>query len=216
MRVAFRPQELALILVGVGMAQAEPETLEALKLRLQIAQAAQATAEAKARQAELAARAPAAPAVVAPAAKKYLLPREFVEVSTAGLFPLDGEGTKGAPQVLTLLGDEALASYVASKSQHAAWTYRRVRSAQAYLEMVDGALRDSVNNAEAIRKAFDAVLAAVSKLSGTDDEQKKAIEQLNVLAAEARKADNPAKHLGGLRARIEHVRRYARADRGRA
>ena len=37
MRVAFRPQELALILVGVGMAQAEPETLEALKLRLQIA-----------------------------------------------------------------------------------------------------------------------------------------------------------------------------------
>ena len=94
--------------------------------------------------------------------------------------------------------------------------YRWVRSAQAYLELVGGALRDSVNNAEAIRKAFDAVLAAVSKLSGTDDEQKKAIEQLNVLAAEARKADNPAKHLGGLRARIEHVRRYARADRGRA
>jgi len=62
-----------------------------------------------------------------------------------------------------------------------------------------------VNNAEAIRKAFDAVLAAVSKLSGTDDEQKKAIEQLNVLAAEARKADNPAKHLAEVCARASNT-----------
>ena len=116
--------------------------IRALELKLQIALAEKAVWETRAEVAGRSAASPGEPSGVA-VAKVYLLPREFTDVSTAGLFPLDGEGAKGAPHVLALTGEEALAGYVAGKSQHAAWTYRRNRSAEAYLELVNAALRDS-------------------------------------------------------------------------
>lgn len=192
----MRPREAALILVVKVMAPAEQATtVEALKLKLEIALTERATAEARTREAELKAQAPAAPAASAPKAlpKRFLLPGDFADVVSGALFPKGGAGVQGEPQVLQLYGDEALAGYVSTKSRHAAWTYRRLRSVKAYFELVDCALRDCVTNAKAVRFSFDAVLAIVPKLSGTADEQRKAIEDLNAVAAEARRVNNPAR-----------------------
>ena len=75
--------------------------IRALELKLQIALAEKAAWETRAEVAGRSAASLGEPGGGA-VAKVYLLPREFTDVSTAGLFPLDGEGAKGAPQVLAL------------------------------------------------------------------------------------------------------------------
>ena len=85
--------------------------------------------------------------------------------------------------------------------------YRRIRSAEAYLEMVDVALRDSSTNAQILRSTLDVVLGAIPRLSGTDEEKREALTQLNAVSAQALEAGygNPASHLEAVCARASNT-----------
>ena len=75
--------------------------------------------------------------------KKGALSRAFVEFfKIADLFPRDGVGRQGAVLPLRLENDLAIAEYSKRKSKHQVWTYRRSRTAAAYLELVVSALQD--------------------------------------------------------------------------
>ncbi|XRB07688.1 hypothetical protein NFJ02_32g82390 [Pycnococcus provasolii] len=110
----------------------EPPEIVALRLQLQIAEAQrdQAVAEAQGRA--------VAPVGQQPVQLNYLLPRDFEEVVSADLFPRDGVGRQGAVNPLRLDNDLAITEYSRRKSKHQVWTYRRSRTAGAYLELGAG------------------------------------------------------------------------------
>ncbi|XRB02324.1 hypothetical protein NFJ02_14g16780 [Pycnococcus provasolii] len=116
----------------------EPPEIVALRLQLQIAEAQrdQAVAEAQGRA--------VAPVGQQPVQLNYLLPRDFEEVVSADLFPRDGVGRQGAVNPLRLDNDLAITEYSRRKSKHQVWTYRRSRTAGAYLELVVSALGDVI------------------------------------------------------------------------
>ena len=133
------------------MAQEETPEIVALRLRLQIAEAERdrAQAEAQSRAVAAAAQASMQEELI------YLLPRDFEEVVSADLFPRDGVGRQGSVLPLRLENDLAIAEYSKRKSKHQVWTYRRSRTAAAYLELVVSALQD----VSADQRAFVSSLA---------------------------------------------------------
>ena len=133
------------------MAQEETPEIVALRLRLQIAEAERDRAQAEAQSKAVAAAAQAS----TQEELIYLLPRDFEEVVSADLFPRDGVGRQGSVLPLRLENDLAIAEYSKRKSKHQVWTYRRSRTAAAYLELVVSALQD----VSADQRAFVSSLA---------------------------------------------------------